>query len=1028
MSELHCGDMERAAGRNKKENLRSLRFGGKIFICLLLLGAVVRIYGAWQLRFNLNPDAGIAALMAGHMAAGRDFPVFFYGQPYMGSLEPLIGAVFCALFGTSGFMAALGTAFAGWLILFAVYLWARDAHSPAAGLIAMAYCVIGPSGFIHYNVSPRGGYMAAILLSALILWLSSKLISETMASSADPENRGAQRPVSGSLYRKWFLLGLLGGLGWWSNQLIVSSLLTAALMASLFLRGKVFSRNTLLAAIGFFAGSLPFWWWNVNHGWESFVFAGSLGRTPFLAGLKMFFSSRIPDLLDLNHGSLGWRIVGAAVYAGALVFVLFFMRRMLKGRSAGRRVYFGALFVFILVSGFFFSISHFALMNTSRYLLPLVPAVAVVLGIATAEMADKIKGRMKILSCIPLLALVAGQSAGFLWLARRGAGEEAYQQQIEACGNFLRSRQVDACYAPYSRHAWNFALKENICFCDLPTERYRPYMLRAELADKIAVLDNLGDIDNFIANYGGRAAILWREGTQIACDFVPPGGGLAPVPAEAIVSIRDSLDRDVFSEITDGNIHTAWESAAAGCDDEWLEITFKNPREVAMLRLLSSRYPGNWQIAGEDEHGVRRNLTPSVATAGYIWSGPRPYWSYGRPGYRLECRIQPGTFKRLWLHRLESNSLLLELQLFGPAPAPASEVSALNELLDVLRERNMKRLYCDRWPANAVFCAARGAVETPLDPDVFGGGPPVLSDDILFTPRTGILVRGEDAGFCGRVLRERMIEMRSTKIGPWVLFDFSPGRTPGQNTARPGKWLPHYGRDCELHWAGFGCLAKNNKRWAAELADRADFCSAKGAPAAAVVLLQKALETWPFYPPAVERLARLAAEHPFPPVPEAGRWMAELKKMQPETRAEIKFDNGVEFAGISLSTNEIAAGGSLTVKYFWKYPVAPPAGRPWVFVHFLRGCDIFQDDRPLERFPGAECQPFQELFIETRSFTVPPAAPAGEYFIRIGLYDAARSDQRRLGVKSVLPSRLNAAELPVKLTVKTEKIKTNDER
>ena len=109
-----------------------------IFICLLLLGTIVRIYGAWELRHNLDPDSGIVALMAKHMAEGTDFPVFFYGQAYMGSLEPLISAIFCALFGTSGFMVTLGTAFVGWLVMLAVFVWARDAHSPAAGLAAMA--------------------------------------------------------------------------------------------------------------------------------------------------------------------------------------------------------------------------------------------------------------------------------------------------------------------------------------------------------------------------------------------------------------------------------------------------------------------------------------------------------------------------------------------------------------------------------------------------------------------------------------------------------------------------------------------------------------------------------------------------------------------------------------------------------------------------------------------------------------------------------------------------------------------------
>ncbi|MBU4429254.1 MAG: hypothetical protein KKE37_07875, partial [Verrucomicrobia bacterium] len=53
---------------------------------LLVFGAAVRVFFAACFRFSMNSDYGIVALMAKHIVEGRDFPVFFYGQAYMGSL------------------------------------------------------------------------------------------------------------------------------------------------------------------------------------------------------------------------------------------------------------------------------------------------------------------------------------------------------------------------------------------------------------------------------------------------------------------------------------------------------------------------------------------------------------------------------------------------------------------------------------------------------------------------------------------------------------------------------------------------------------------------------------------------------------------------------------------------------------------------------------------------------------------------------------------------------------------------------
>ena len=58
----------------------------------LALGVAARVAGAWATRAIAEPDPAVVALMARHLAALKEFPVFFYGQAYMGSLEPMASA------------------------------------------------------------------------------------------------------------------------------------------------------------------------------------------------------------------------------------------------------------------------------------------------------------------------------------------------------------------------------------------------------------------------------------------------------------------------------------------------------------------------------------------------------------------------------------------------------------------------------------------------------------------------------------------------------------------------------------------------------------------------------------------------------------------------------------------------------------------------------------------------------------------------------------------------------------------------
>ncbi len=110
--------------------------GVLIVIALATAIRVALISLGWQ---TTNSDEDTMGLMALHIAYRGEYPVFFYGQNYMGALEAYIGALLFHLLGPSLFSLRLGLVFLFDLFLLVrhrllVVLWLdRDLHPADQG-------------------------------------------------------------------------------------------------------------------------------------------------------------------------------------------------------------------------------------------------------------------------------------------------------------------------------------------------------------------------------------------------------------------------------------------------------------------------------------------------------------------------------------------------------------------------------------------------------------------------------------------------------------------------------------------------------------------------------------------------------------------------------------------------------------------------------------------------------------------------------------------------------------------------------
>jgi len=222
---------------------------------LLLVSIAVQSWLVSTKRIPLSSDQAIVCLMAKHILERGEHPVFYYGSAYAGSLEPhYVASVFALLGQTpSSYRVAMGGLVL--LILIGVYVLTREAFGRLPAVVALVYLAVPPFFFLYKGLTSDGHYDAFNLFTVGVVFLCL-MIEKALERRAELRGHFAA-------------LGFLFGVGWWINP--ITPPISAAALAWLFLRKK--PRPTLPQAIfllpGFAAGSLPWWIWNIRHGWAS---------------------------------------------------------------------------------------------------------------------------------------------------------------------------------------------------------------------------------------------------------------------------------------------------------------------------------------------------------------------------------------------------------------------------------------------------------------------------------------------------------------------------------------------------------------------------------------------------------------------------------------------------------------------------------------------------------------------------------------------------------------------------------------
>lgn len=495
---------------------------------LIGVAAVGLLLKAWLLlmgAFPFHADEAIVGLMARHILQGH-WPVFFYGQAYMGSLDATLVALAFRLSGSEAVLAiravqsALYAATIATGMLLAHAITRRRRTAILCGLLLAVPTV----NVTLYTTVSLGGYGEALLIGNLLM-LSSLAYSRA--------------PDRGWLAVVW---GGLAGFGLWVFGLtLVFSVPTAILVIRTALR----SRNTagaiglgslVLAAAALGAG--PWLWSVVGQGAGAFVsellgsaIAGASPGGPFeavgnhLAGLLLFGPTVAAGLRPpWGTGLLALPLapVAAAFWLLAAYSALRSLRKA-DGASAGRWVLLGVTTA--TLGGLL--VTPFGADPSGRYFLPLLLPLTIAAGAFLNRLSSG-AARWLLLSAV---------LAFNLW----GTLQSAADNPPGITTQFNPETRVDADAIPglaerllqlgelrgyttyWVAYPLAFQSQERLIFVpDLPyhldfrftkrDNRYAPYNGMVESSTRVAYITfRHADLDRQIRDGLERSGIAWQE-------------------------------------------------------------------------------------------------------------------------------------------------------------------------------------------------------------------------------------------------------------------------------------------------------------------------------------------------------------------------------------------------------------------------------------------------------------------------------------------------------------------------------------
>lgn len=432
-----------------------------VFWTLAAAGLVLRILFILGPAHVLDADHAVVYLMAKHVADG-EFPAFFWGQSYGGTLLQTSAGIAMAVLGAHIEVLAIVSSL--WFLLCAVLLRsiATRAAGPFAGLAAGL--LFWFPGVVLLQVSTRdpGFYGPSIAVALGVVAVASAPLSRPLLS--------------------WILAGALSGLALWSSPMSVA--LAAPAVLALVIRDI---RRPLHWLVGIAAAALAGSPWIVEAltSERATKPLGSGDWAPDGDSVAALFRDMLPVAFRTEPGALSSAIIGwtaVALIVGLIVVGAVVRRVAMVLVGAGT-----ILVVAVLIIGAGLDLGP----DSVRYAVFLLPAFALAGGWLVSRWAP--------VAVVAVLIAAAVTTSG-VWDRSdhfRIDTSARFDPGFVPVAEFLERRGVDHAYGNYwLSYALSAATNEDLTVAALVVRRYAPYETEAEAEGPPVVIVNTGGFND----------------------------------------------------------------------------------------------------------------------------------------------------------------------------------------------------------------------------------------------------------------------------------------------------------------------------------------------------------------------------------------------------------------------------------------------------------------------------------------------------------------------------------------------------
>jgi hypothetical protein len=511
------------------------------------VGAALRIA---FLRYPLlDSDQAVVGLMGIHILKG-EWPVFFWGQSYAGTLESFVAALLFSRFGVSRLTLNLAPFLFSLLFLLSTWRLAETGFDRATGLVALALAAVPPMFLVWYSVLARANYIENLVFGNLLFLIAIRLARPGLRPSDHLRTLG--------------IYGSVAGFAFYMNFQSIHYLLTSAIF--LLWRGqvRVLLRQSWACVAGFLLGSTPLWVYNLSTAFSSVAaIEAASQRSSIRESISLLLYSTIPAILGISDFQYNYEpiVTRQLAFLSRPILVLYLaslvlaVRLLTKARAQRSHLGIEMLVLLPIVVLAIVAAEGFTAGTDARYVLPLYTSTTILMA-ALVTASARFSG---VLGGLVLAVLLASNLYGHVTTLEGLPRSASYVADDHALFAAMRERGLKVAFAPdyWLSYRLTFDAGESMIFATPPLfhskdVRRRPeYTQLASQSPRSAYVVWGGDteFEQTLAAAGEHPQKLEVGRFTLFYDFGPaPARGNQSLPAVTWRPVgsagREAFDRD----------------------------------------------------------------------------------------------------------------------------------------------------------------------------------------------------------------------------------------------------------------------------------------------------------------------------------------------------------------------------------------------------------------------------------------------------------------------------------------------------